>query len=135
MMKQSIKPVQKVMKSTSMKIDPSLMMNYWEAEPLATIIPPTIEITLKTPAPQDKWSREKHISLVNILGEPMAGVTTRSRIRDSEAASAHECLYVNFLFEIESKKLLEDIHMTWTQFRKKWDNIAALHEVASKNCI
>ncbi|GJX90782.1 retrovirus-related pol polyprotein from transposon TNT 1-94 [Tanacetum coccineum] len=45
--------------------------------------------------------------MVNILGEPHAGVTIRSRIRDSEAASAHECFYVNFLFEIEPKKLIE----------------------------
>ncbi|GKG49163.1 hypothetical protein Tco_0515615, partial [Tanacetum coccineum] len=36
-----------------------------------------------------------------------ARVTTRSRIRDFKAASAHECLYVNFLFEIEPKKLIE----------------------------
>ncbi|GKF76215.1 retrovirus-related pol polyprotein from transposon TNT 1-94, partial [Tanacetum coccineum] len=45
--------------------------------------------------------------MVNIIGEPLAGVTTRSRIRDSEAASAHECLYVNFHSEIEPKKLIE----------------------------
>ncbi|GJS79119.1 retrovirus-related pol polyprotein from transposon TNT 1-94 [Tanacetum coccineum] len=50
---------------------------------------------------------KKHIELVNILGEPQAGVTTRSKIRDFEASSAHECLYVNFLFEIEPKKLIE----------------------------
>ncbi|GJS81596.1 retrovirus-related pol polyprotein from transposon TNT 1-94 [Tanacetum coccineum] len=55
----------------------------------------------------DLWSREKHIELVNILGEPWARVTTRSRIKDSEAASAHECLYVNFLSEIKPKKLIE----------------------------
>ncbi|GKA54742.1 hypothetical protein Tco_0753691 [Tanacetum coccineum] len=36
-----------------------------------------------------------------------AGVTTRSRIRDSKAASVHECLYVNFLSKIEPKKLVE----------------------------
>ncbi|GKA65591.1 hypothetical protein Tco_0765298 [Tanacetum coccineum] len=30
-------------------------------------------------------------------------------------------------------KLLEDIHVTWTQFGKKRDKIAALREVASKN--
>nr|GEV95958.1 hypothetical protein [Tanacetum cinerariifolium] len=54
-----------------------------------------------------RWSLEKHIELVNIIGEPLDGVTTRSRVRDSEAASAHECLYVNFLFEIEPKKLNE----------------------------
>ncbi|GJU32173.1 retrovirus-related pol polyprotein from transposon TNT 1-94 [Tanacetum coccineum] len=32
-------------------------------------------------------------------------------------------------------RILEDIHVTWTQFGKKRDTIAALHEVASKNCI
>ncbi|GJY95972.1 retrovirus-related pol polyprotein from transposon TNT 1-94 [Tanacetum coccineum] len=40
-------------------------------------------------------------------GEPLAGVTTRSRIKDSEVASAHECLYVNFLSKIEPKKLIK----------------------------
>ncbi|GJW82260.1 retrovirus-related pol polyprotein from transposon TNT 1-94 [Tanacetum coccineum] len=55
----------------------------------------------------DRWSREKHIELVNIIGEPLDGITTKSRVRDSEAASAHECLYVNFLFEIEPKKLIK----------------------------
>ncbi|GJW67428.1 retrovirus-related pol polyprotein from transposon TNT 1-94 [Tanacetum coccineum] len=59
------------------------------------------------PVPQDRWSREKHIELVNIIGEPLAGITTRSRIRDSEAAFAHECLYVNFLSDMEPKKLIE----------------------------
>ncbi|GKB96722.1 retrovirus-related pol polyprotein from transposon TNT 1-94, partial [Tanacetum coccineum] len=39
-----------------------------------------------------EWSREKHIELLNIIGEPLAGVTTRSRIRDSDIASASECL-------------------------------------------
>ncbi|GJY91453.1 retrovirus-related pol polyprotein from transposon TNT 1-94 [Tanacetum coccineum] len=39
--------------------------------------------------------------------EDQAGVTTRRRTRDSEAASAHECLDVNFLSEIEPKKLIE----------------------------
>nr|GEU51681.1 retrovirus-related Pol polyprotein from transposon TNT 1-94 [Tanacetum cinerariifolium] len=55
----------------------------------------------------DRWSREKHIELANIIGEPLAGITTRSRIRDSEAALAHKCLYVNFLIKIEPKKLIE----------------------------
>ncbi|GJY79388.1 retrovirus-related pol polyprotein from transposon TNT 1-94 [Tanacetum coccineum] len=31
------------------------------------------------------WSREKHIELVNIIGEPLAGIITRSRVRDSKA--------------------------------------------------
>nr|GEU33029.1 hypothetical protein [Tanacetum cinerariifolium] len=43
----------------------------------------------------------------NVTNEPITGITTRSRVRDSEAASAHECLYVNFLSKIEPKKLIE----------------------------
>ncbi|GJW58666.1 retrovirus-related pol polyprotein from transposon TNT 1-94 [Tanacetum coccineum] len=78
-----------------------------EAEPSPTNISPSIEVFINPHVLQDRWSREKHINLVNILGEPQAGVTTRSRIRDFEAASAHECIYVNFLFEIEPKKLIE----------------------------
>ncbi|GJY77998.1 retrovirus-related pol polyprotein from transposon TNT 1-94 [Tanacetum coccineum] len=73
----------------------------------APIISPSVEVILQNPVPQDRWSREKHIKLVNIIGEPPAGITTRSRVKDSDAASAHECLYVNFLSEIEPKKLIE----------------------------
>ncbi|GJV00158.1 retrovirus-related pol polyprotein from transposon TNT 1-94 [Tanacetum coccineum] len=40
-------------------------------------------------------------------GEHLAGITTRSRVRDSKSALAHECLYVNFLSEMEPKKLVE----------------------------
>ncbi|GKB09256.1 retrovirus-related pol polyprotein from transposon TNT 1-94 [Tanacetum coccineum] len=65
------------------------------------------QVILQNPVPQDRWSREKHIELVNIIGEPLANITTRSRIIDSDAASAHECLYVSFLSEIEPKKLIE----------------------------
>ncbi|GJV15064.1 hypothetical protein Tco_1360387 [Tanacetum coccineum] len=32
-------------------------------------------------------------------------------------------------------KLLEEIHVTWTQFGKKRDKIAALHEVTFKECV
>ncbi|GJV30029.1 hypothetical protein Tco_1386477 [Tanacetum coccineum] len=32
-------------------------------------------------------------------------------------------------------KLLEEIHMTWTQFRKKQDKMAALHKVTFKECV
>ncbi|GKE27586.1 hypothetical protein Tco_1442970 [Tanacetum coccineum] len=60
-----------------------------------------------SPVPQDRRSREKHIELVNIIEEPLAGISTKSRVRDSEAASAYECLYVNFLSEIEPNKLIE----------------------------
>ncbi|GKB02162.1 retrovirus-related pol polyprotein from transposon TNT 1-94, partial [Tanacetum coccineum] len=66
---------------------------------------------LESVKPQDnvlnRWSREKYIELVNIIGEPLAGITTRSRVTDSDAASAYECLYVNFLSKIKPKKLIE----------------------------
>ncbi|GJZ88614.1 retrovirus-related pol polyprotein from transposon TNT 1-94, partial [Tanacetum coccineum] len=70
-------------------------------------ISPSDEVILQTPIPQDRWSREKHIELVNIIGEPLAGIITRSKIGDSDAASASECLYVNFLSKMEPKKLIE----------------------------
>ncbi|GKA18670.1 retrovirus-related pol polyprotein from transposon TNT 1-94 [Tanacetum coccineum] len=63
-----------------------------DVQPSLTILP-SAEGILQPLVPQDKWSREKHIELVNIICEPLAGITTRSRVRDLEAASAHECLY------------------------------------------
>ncbi|GJZ04867.1 retrovirus-related pol polyprotein from transposon TNT 1-94 [Tanacetum coccineum] len=97
-----------------------------EAEPSSSIPSQSIN----PPTPQEKWSREKHIELVNIIGEPLDGITTRSRVRDSKADSAHECLYVNFLSQIEPKRLIEAlqeegwviaIHKELNQFeRNKW---------------
>ncbi|GJZ77618.1 retrovirus-related pol polyprotein from transposon TNT 1-94 [Tanacetum coccineum] len=78
-----------------------------EVEPSPIIISPLAKIDIYPRVPQGKWSREKHIELVNIISEPLSSIITRSRIRDSKAASAHECLYVNFLSEIEPKKLIE----------------------------
>nr|GEW73600.1 hypothetical protein [Tanacetum cinerariifolium] len=76
-------------------------------EPSPTNISSSAEVFINHLVLQDRWSKEKHIEVVNILGEPQVGVTTRSIIRDSEASSAHECLYVNFLSKIEPKKLVE----------------------------
>nr|GEY59412.1 retrovirus-related Pol polyprotein from transposon TNT 1-94 [Tanacetum cinerariifolium] len=70
-------------------------------------ISPSAKVILQTPVPQEKWSREKHIELVNIIDEPLARITTRSRIKDSDAASASECIYVNFLSEMKPKKFIE----------------------------
>ncbi|GJX61679.1 retrovirus-related pol polyprotein from transposon TNT 1-94, partial [Tanacetum coccineum] len=81
------------------------------------------EPTKGHPLPQDRWSRDGHIELVNIIGEPLAGITTKSIIRYSKAAFAHECLYVNFLFEIEPKRLSEALKEEgWIiVFRNKMD--------------
>nr|GFD25964.1 hypothetical protein [Tanacetum cinerariifolium] len=58
------------------------------------VISPSADVILQNPVSQDRWSREKHIKFVNIIGKPLAGITTRSRIRDSDVASTSECLYV-----------------------------------------
>nr|GEZ43922.1 hypothetical protein [Tanacetum cinerariifolium] len=65
------------------------------------------KVILQTPVPQDRRSREKHIKLVNIIGKPLVGIIAKSRIRDSDAASSSKCLQVNFLYEMEPKKLIE----------------------------
>nr|GEX54938.1 hypothetical protein [Tanacetum cinerariifolium] len=67
------------------------------------------KVILQTPVPQDKWLKEKDIELVNIIGEPLASITTRSRAKDFDVASAHECLYVNFLSKMEPKKLIKSL--------------------------
>ncbi|GJY34999.1 retrovirus-related pol polyprotein from transposon TNT 1-94 [Tanacetum coccineum] len=78
-----------------------------EVQITPTIISSSNEGILHPLFPQDRWSRENHIELVNIIGEPLADITTRIRIKDSKADSAHECLYVNFLSKMEPKKLIK----------------------------
>nr|GEU55547.1 uncharacterized mitochondrial protein AtMg00810-like [Tanacetum cinerariifolium] len=78
-------------------------------QPALYVISPLADSISGPPVPQDKWSRDKHINLVNIIGKPLASITTKSKIRDSDYASASECLYVNFLSEIEPKRLIESL--------------------------
>ncbi|GKC96210.1 hypothetical protein Tco_1161652 [Tanacetum coccineum] len=78
-----------------------------EVQSSTTTISPLAELFLQPPVSQDRWSREKHSELVNIIGEPLVGIITRSKIRDLEAALAHECLYINFFSEMEPKKPLK----------------------------
>ncbi|GJY08276.1 retrovirus-related pol polyprotein from transposon TNT 1-94 [Tanacetum coccineum] len=60
-----------------------------------------------TPAPQDRWSQDKHIELVNIIGDPGDGMLTRAMAKELSAALPHECLFVDFLSEEEPKKVSE----------------------------
>nr|GEW48166.1 hypothetical protein [Tanacetum cinerariifolium] len=84
-----------------------------DIQPSPITIPASADVIFQTLVPQDKWLREKHIELVNIIGEPLAGIITRSRFRDLDAASTHKCVYVNFLSEMEPKKLIEALEEGW----------------------
>ncbi|GJY33364.1 retrovirus-related pol polyprotein from transposon TNT 1-94 [Tanacetum coccineum] len=67
-----------------------------------------------TPAPQDRWSQDKHIKPVNIIGNPGAGMLTSAMDKQLSAASAHECLFVDFLSKEEPKKVFEALkYLGW----------------------
>ncbi|GJV95928.1 retrovirus-related pol polyprotein from transposon TNT 1-94 [Tanacetum coccineum] len=64
--------------------------------------------------PQDRWSKDQHTKLMNIIGDPGEGMLTRSMAAKLTAASASECLFVNFLSKIEPKKVSETLkHPRW----------------------
>ncbi|GJQ95702.1 retrovirus-related pol polyprotein from transposon TNT 1-94 [Tanacetum coccineum] len=71
--------------------------------------PPLPVPSMVTLAPQDRWSQDKHIELVNIIGNPGVGILTRAMAKQLSAASAHECLFVDFLFGEEPKKVYESL--------------------------
>nr|GEV61437.1 retrovirus-related Pol polyprotein from transposon TNT 1-94 [Tanacetum cinerariifolium] len=52
----------------------------------------------------DRWSIDQHIKHVNIIGNPDEGMLTISMATKLTAASASECLFADFLSEIEFKK-------------------------------
>ncbi|GJR40359.1 retrovirus-related pol polyprotein from transposon TNT 1-94 [Tanacetum coccineum] len=70
--------------------------------------------TSSHPVPQDRWSRDQLFKLINIIGELTKGMLTRSMATKLTAASASECLYVDFLYKIEPKKVFEALkHPGW----------------------
>ncbi|GJR70171.1 retrovirus-related pol polyprotein from transposon TNT 1-94 [Tanacetum coccineum] len=80
--------------------------------PIST--PPLPIPSMVTPAPQNRWSQDKHIELVNIIGNPVAGMLTRAMAKQLSVASAHKCLFVDFLSEEEPKKVSEALkHLRW----------------------
>nr|GEV76269.1 retrovirus-related Pol polyprotein from transposon TNT 1-94 [Tanacetum cinerariifolium] len=68
------------------------------------LIPPLPITSMVAQAPQDRWSKDKHIKLVNIIGNPGARMLTRAMSKELSVASAHECLFVDFLSEEELKR-------------------------------
>ncbi|GJU82179.1 retrovirus-related pol polyprotein from transposon TNT 1-94 [Tanacetum coccineum] len=70
--------------------------------------------SIVTPAPQDRWSQDKHIKLVNIIGDLGAGMLTRTMAKQLSAALAHKCLFIDFLSKEEPKKVSEALqHPGW----------------------
>ncbi|GJQ96901.1 retrovirus-related pol polyprotein from transposon TNT 1-94 [Tanacetum coccineum] len=70
--------------------------------------------TSSHPVPQDSWSKDQHIELVNIIGDPGEGMLTRSMTTKLIAASASKCLFADFLSKIEPKKVSEALkHPRW----------------------
>nr|GEV08036.1 hypothetical protein [Tanacetum cinerariifolium] len=63
--------------------------------------------TSSHPAPQDRWSKDHNIKVVNIIGNHREGMLTRSMVAKLTSASASECLFADFLSEIEPKKVYE----------------------------
>ncbi|GKA62225.1 hypothetical protein Tco_0761744 [Tanacetum coccineum] len=83
-----------------------------------------------TPAPQDIWSQDKHIKLVNIIGNPGAGMLTRAMAKELGATSAHECLFVDFLSKEEPKKVSEALqHSGWVDAIQDKLNQFAINKV------
>nr|GEW49315.1 Ysc84 actin-binding domain-containing protein [Tanacetum cinerariifolium] len=58
--------------------------------------------------------RDKHIELINIIGDPRAGMLTQVMAKELGAASSHECLFVDFLSKEEPKKVSKALqHPGW----------------------
>ncbi|GJT33987.1 hypothetical protein Tco_0924406 [Tanacetum coccineum] len=71
-------------------------------------------------APQDRWSRDKHIELVHIVGNLGTRMLTRTKAKELSVASAHECLFVYFLFEEEPKKVSKALkHPGWVHIMQE----------------
>nr|GEX53387.1 retrovirus-related Pol polyprotein from transposon TNT 1-94 [Tanacetum cinerariifolium] len=72
-----------------------------------------IDITMT----KDRWSRDQHIKIVNIIGDPGEGMLTKSMAAKLTAASASECLFTEFLYEIVTKKVSEELNVTLHKFQ------------------
>ncbi|GJU30875.1 retrovirus-related pol polyprotein from transposon TNT 1-94 [Tanacetum coccineum] len=69
---------------------------------------------------QDRWSRDQHIELKNIIGDHAKGMLRRSMAAKLSAAFANECLFVDFLSKIEPKKVSEALkHPRWVNARQE----------------
>ncbi|GJS28001.1 retrovirus-related pol polyprotein from transposon TNT 1-94 [Tanacetum coccineum] len=81
---------------------------------ISILNPPLPIPSVVTPAPQDGCSQDKHIELINIIRNPRDGMLIRAMAKQLSVASAHECLFVDFLSKEEPKKVSEALkHPGW----------------------
>ncbi|GJW32950.1 retrovirus-related pol polyprotein from transposon TNT 1-94 [Tanacetum coccineum] len=86
---------------------------------------PTKEYLGNNTETSDRWSRDQHIELVNIIGDPGEGMLTRSMAAKLIVASTSECLFADFLSEIEPEKVYGALkHPGW---------VDAMQEVLNQN--
>ncbi|GKE40588.1 hypothetical protein Tco_1463993, partial [Tanacetum coccineum] len=75
--------------------DHSEHSNHTNDEQIIDKLPNTKDIQisehLSSPFPQDRWSQDKHIDLVNIIGNPRTGILIRAMAKQISAALAQEC--------------------------------------------
>ncbi|GJX68034.1 retrovirus-related pol polyprotein from transposon TNT 1-94 [Tanacetum coccineum] len=64
--------------------------------------------TSSYPIAQDRWSKNQHIELVNIIGDLGEGMLTRSMATKLTSASTSGCLFADFLSEIEPKEVFKN---------------------------
>nr|GEV25443.1 hypothetical protein [Tanacetum cinerariifolium] len=70
--------------------------------------------TISYHVPQNRCSKDQHIKLVNIIGDPGKGMLTRSMASKLTVSSARECLFDDFLSKIEPKKMFGALkHQVW----------------------
>ncbi|GJY90582.1 retrovirus-related pol polyprotein from transposon TNT 1-94, partial [Tanacetum coccineum] len=82
------------------------------------------------PAPQDRWSQDTHIELVNIIGNPTTEMLTRSMAKELSATSTRECLFVDFLSKEEPKKVSKALkHPGWVDAMQEELNQFARNKV------
>ncbi|GJW05962.1 retrovirus-related pol polyprotein from transposon TNT 1-94 [Tanacetum coccineum] len=61
--------------------------------------------TSSHPVTQDRWSKDQHNKLMNIIGDPSEGILTRSMAAKLTDALASKCLFADFLSKIKPKRV------------------------------
>nr|GEZ04068.1 retrovirus-related Pol polyprotein from transposon TNT 1-94 [Tanacetum cinerariifolium] len=82
--------------------------------------------------PSQRWSNDKHIELVNIIGNPEAEMITRVMAKEINTTLDHEFLFVEFLSEGEPRKVFKaHKHLGWVDAIQEELNQLASNKVCT----